>query len=197
MSALVTPSARYRDSFLAGAAEFQDEGRLDSTYSICLGYDIEALRRRFDSFVRDLVDLGEPARGLGGRYVDRVLWLVDDDEYIGQSSIRPELCTSYLITYGGHIGYSIRPSRRRRGYGREILSISLEISRDMGLKRVLVTCDSDNLGSQKVIERNDGVFESAMKMPAQAFRAEGRRPLSGVRKLRYWIDLHPENGHPA
>ena len=197
MSALVTPSVRYRDSFLAGAAEFQAEDRLDSTYSVCLGYDIEDLRRRFDRFVRDLVDLGEPGRGIGGRYVDRVLWLVDGDEYIGQSSIRPELCTKYLITYGGHIGYSIRPSRRRRGYGREILSMSLEISRDMGLKKVLVTCDSDNLGSQKVIERNDGVFESAMKMPARAFRTEGRRPRIGVRKLRYWIDLHPDNGHPA
>lgn len=196
MSILVTPSVRYRDSFLAGAAEFQAEGRLDSTYSVCLGYSIDDLPRRFDRFVRDLVELGDSGRGMGSRYVDRILWLIDDDEYIGQSSIRPKLCTDYLITYGGHIGYSIRPSRRRRGYGREILAMALEISGSMGLKKVLVTCDSDNLGSRKVIERNDGVFESAMKMPLKAFRAEGRRPRFGVRKLRYWIDLRPDNGRP-
>jgi predicted acetyltransferase len=196
MSDLVTPAVRYRDSFLAGAAEVLAEGRLDSTYSVCLGYNLKALESRFDHFVRDLVDLGRPSWGSNGRYVDRVLWLVDGEEYLGQSSIRPELCTEYLITYGGHIGYSIRPSRRRCGYGRQLLAMTLEAARGMGLKRILVTCDSDNLSSRKVIESNGGIFEQAMKMPPRAFHAEGRRPQAGIEKRRYWIELYPDNGRP-
>jgi predicted acetyltransferase len=189
MSLLVIPSTEYRQSFLEGAAEFMAEGRLDSTYALCLGYDLRGLQEHFDQFVRELEDLGDSQQQPGGRYLDRVLWLVDEGEYLGQASIRPELCTAYLLTYGGHIGYSVRPSKRRRGYGRELLALALEESRKMGLRKVLVTCDSDNVGSRKIIEYNGGVFESAMSMTPRAFRTEGRKPRAQVNKLRYWIDL--------
>ena len=188
MPSLVSPSVAYRDSFLAGAAEFLAEGRFDSTYARSLGYDSDALADHFPQFVRDLKGLAD-ATGSFSRYPDRVLWLVHDGEYIGQTSIRPELTTPYLLTYGGHIGYSIRPSRRCRGYGKAILGLTLVASRELGLRRVLVTCDSDNVGSRKIIEHNGGQFESAMAMPSQAFRAEGRKPTQLVEKLRYWIDL--------
>ena len=138
------PSVLYRDSFLEGAAEFSSEGRFDSTYALSLGYDRDALADHFPQFVRDLRALAD-ATSLPTRYPDRVLWLVHDGEYIGQTSIRPELCTPYLLTYGGHIGYSIRPSRRGRGYGKAILALTLVASRELGLRRVLVTCDSDNI----------------------------------------------------
>jgi len=118
-----------------------------------------------------------------------VFWLVDDGEFIGQSSIRPDLCTPYLLTYGGHIGYSIRPSQRRLGYGTTILALTLDAARTMELKRVLVTCDSDNTGSRKIIEHNGGQFESAMSMTARILRAEGRKSSHPTDKLRYWIDL--------
>ena len=188
MQSLVSPSVLYRDSFLAGAAEFSTEGRFDSTYALSLGYDRDALADQFPQFVRALRALADATR-LPTRYPDRVLWLVHDSEYIGQTSIRPELCTPYLLTYGGHIGYSIRPSRRGRGYGKAILALTLVASREIGLRRVLVTCDSDNIGSRKIIEHNGGQFESAMVMPSQAFRVEGRQAVRHVEKLRYWIDL--------
>ena len=188
MQSLVPPSVLYRDSFLEGAAEFLAEGRFDSTYARSLGYDRDSLADQFPQFVRDLKALADATRSRV-RYPDRVLWLVHDGEYIGQTSIRPELCTPYLLTYGGHIGYSIRPSRRCRGYGKAILALTLEVSREIGLRRVLVTCDSDNIGSRKIIEHNGGQFESAMTMPSQTFRAEGRKPAQLIEKLRYWIDL--------
>ena len=59
----------------------------------------------------------------------------------------------------------------------------------MELKRILVTCDSDNIGSRKIIEYNGGQFESAMSMAPRTFRAEGRKPSQRIDKLRYWIDL--------
>ena len=189
MCFLTTPSERYRESFLQGAAEFSTEGRLDSTYAVFLGYNLRTLERRFSAFVSDLATLADHSGRSGAGYVDRVLWLIDQGEYIGQISIRPELYTPYLITYGGHIGYSIRPSRRRLGYGKRILALSLEASRDMGLRKILVTCDSDNIASRKIIEANGGRFETAMKMDARAFRAQGREQHPEVEKLRYWIDL--------
>lgn len=115
--------------------------------------------------------------------------MIDCDEYIGQASIRPELCTSYLLTYGGHIGYSIRPSKRRQGWGKKILALALYEARELGLKRALVTCDSDNIGSRKIIEHNGGQFESAIGMTRSTFRTEGRKTDGALEKLRYWIDL--------
>ena len=184
---LVEPSERYRDSFLEGAAEFAGEGHLGSTYAAALGYDLVRLARDLPSFLRDLRRLGDhPGRGSG--YQDRVYWLVDRGLYLGQTSIRPDLKTPYLVTYGGHVGYSIRPRRRRRGYGRRILELALERCRELGLERVLVTCDEDNVASRRIIEANGGLFESDMVMDARTARAEGRGG-GEVRKLRYWIDL--------
>ena len=186
---LVSPCDRYAESFLAGAGEFQAEDRLDSTYAGALGYNLRQLRRDFAAFVMDLKQLADKSRIRDYGYCDKVLWLIDRDEYIGQTSIRPDLGTSYLITYGGHVGYSIRPSMRRRGYGMKILALALDKAANMNVSKVLVTCDSDNHASKKVIERNGGVFESAMPMQGEILRIEGRKQGEDVDKLRYWIDL--------
>jgi predicted acetyltransferase len=183
---LELPNERYQSSFLEGAAEFADEGRLESTYARAMGYDLAALHRDFHVYVWDLKRLGNKSEH---GYVDVVHWLIDREEYIGQASVRPELATPYLITYGGHIGYSIRPMRRRRGYGKHILGLALEKSRRLGLERVLVTCDADNLASKKIIESNGGQFEIGMKMDAATLRVEGRVGMTNLEKLRYWIDL--------
>ena len=186
---LAQPSEKYRLSFVQGATEFAAEDRLDSTYAPYLGFDLRSLKSRFEFFVASLNDLAD------GRsphhYVDRVLWLIAGGEYVGQVSIRPELCTNYLITYGGHIGYSIRPARRLLGYGRQILWLSLQESERMGLRRILVTCNSDNVASKKIIESNGGRFENSLKMDSTAFRAEGNSKDTEIVKLRYWIDLLP------
>lgn len=183
---LEIPDERYETSFLDGAAEFAREDRLDSTYARALGYDLAALRLDFRTYVWDLKRLGEKsAHG----YVDIMHWLIDREEYVGQASVRPDLVTPYLITYGGHIGYSIRPTRRRRGYGKHILRLALEKSRRLGLDRVLVTCDADNLASKRIIESNGGEFETAMRMDTHILRVEGREGETDLDKLRYWIDL--------
>jgi predicted acetyltransferase len=188
---LIAPGDGYQASFLEGAAEFKAQGRLDSTYAVYLGYNLDSLHERFAQFTRDLNALGDESRVASGWYVDIVMWLVAGKEYVGQASLRPELTSNYLIQFGGHIGYSIRPTKRRRGFGEKILALALQRGCDLGLHRVLITCDSDNVASQKIIERNGGTFESAMPMDSHAFRAEGRPPNEGVTKLRYWIDLVP------
>ncbi len=170
MVQLVRPSVEYRDSYLAALREFQAEGRLGDM-------DAEAIARDFPGFVRKLLGQADPANVAPGRVPDTVLWLVDGDTYIGRASVRHEL-NDNLRRIGGHIGYQIRPAMRRRGYGKEILRLALPYAREIGLARVLVTCDEDNVGSKKIIEANGGVFENAVE-----------KPDSGVRTLRYWIDL--------
>lgn len=186
---LETPTEIFRESFIDGATSFAAEKRLESTYAPFLGYDVHRLRREFGIFVWDLRQLADSSRLHSSGYRDRVYWLIDDGEYIGQCSIRPELGTPYLITYGGHIGYSIRPDRRRQGYGRRILDLALDECYSLGMERVLITCDEDNQPSRRIIESNGGQFESGLTMDKAVRRAEGRMSATDIQKLRYWIEL--------
>ena len=82
----------------------------------------------------------------------------------------------YLLQFGGNIGYSVRPSQRRKGYATEMLALALEECRKLGLDRALVTCDKSNIGSAKTIQKNGGVLENEV--------LEGDRITQ-----RYWIAL--------
>ncbi len=96
-------------------------------------------------------------------------------EIVGRSSIRHAL-NDVLEREGGHIGYAVRPGYRRRGYATEILRQSLIVARAIGIDRVLVFCDVDNIGSRAVIEacggRLDAITDLGPHTPA---------------KRRYWI----------
>ena len=95
---------------------------------------------------------------------------------VGRVSIRHAL-NPYLERFGGHIGYAVVPAYRRQGYATAILRQALQIARQkLGLTRVLVTCDDDNVGSIKTIEKNGGILESIVAGP------EVDKP-----KRRYWI----------
>lgn len=104
-------------------------------------------------------------------------WLLDKGEFIGETTIRHEL-TEHLRTVGGHIGYWIRPSKRKQGYGKDILRLGLEKAKNLGIQKVLVTCDETNLASRKIIEANGGIFEEARDMGKKL-----------PRKLLFWCDV--------
>ncbi|MEP7192666.1 MAG: GNAT family N-acetyltransferase [Actinomycetota bacterium] len=98
-----------------------------------------------------------------------------EGQIVGRVSIRHELNT-YLAQFGGHIGYGVRPGFRRRGYATDILRQSLAVAASIGLDRVLVTCDVDNVGSAGTIERCGGVLENVVLV-------EGSVP-----RRRYWVE---------
>jgi predicted acetyltransferase len=96
-------------------------------------------------------------------------------ELVGRASIRHQLNAALCIE-GGNIGYAVLRPHRRRGYATEILRQSLVVIRALGVDRVLLTCDDDNVGSATVIERCGGVFHSLTT-------ADDGHPVR-----RYWID---------
>jgi predicted acetyltransferase len=98
-------------------------------------------------------------------------WLDVDGRLVGFLSVRHEL-NEFLRELGGHIGYAIRPSERRRGYATAATASALAECRRLGIDRVLITCDDTNVASARVIERNGGVLEDIRG---------GKR--------RYWVDL--------
>lgn len=92
-------------------------------------------------------------------------WLAvrqSDGRVVGIINCRSVL-TEFLLQYGGHIGYCIRPSERRKGYAKEMLHLALEKYREAGEKKVLVTCDKSNLGSQRTILANGGILENEVE----------------------------------
>jgi predicted acetyltransferase len=97
---------------------------------------------------------------------------------VGRASIRHSL-NEFLECEGGHIGYVVVPEFRRQGYATAILRLSLQIAREKcRTHRILVTCDHDNIGSIRTIERNGGVLSDVIS---------GSNPAKTIR--RYWIEL--------
>jgi predicted acetyltransferase len=131
-------------------------------------------------FGRYLDVLAEQARGenLPSNHVQSTfLFAFEASRIVGRVSIRHEL-NDFLLRIGGHIGYVVVPEFRRQGYATAILRRSLQIAHDeLCIDRVLVTCDDDNVGSIRTIEKNGGVLESIVSGP------DLPKP-----KRRYWIE---------
>ena len=89
------------------------------------------------------------------------LFQAHDGRLLGLIQIRLTL-KGYLVNFGGHIGYSVRPCERRKGYAKTMLKAALEICRSEGLNKVLITCLEDNIGSAKTIESCGGILESTV-----------------------------------
>src|SRR5690242_3199976 len=101
-------------------------------------------------------ELEAPTVRVRASFVAAMLWWVDGDEYLGRIAIRHRL-TAQLRASGGHIGYDVRPSARRRGHATAMLRAALPVARALGVDSALVTCDAGNVASRRVIERNGGV----------------------------------------
>lgn len=85
-------------------------------------------------------------------------WILDDDRLVGTITVRHRLTDSLLVV-GGHIGYAVRPSARRRGVATAALGLALGMAARLGIDPALVTCEDDNVASARTIEANGGVLE--------------------------------------
>ena len=98
-----------------------------------------------------------------------------DNYIVGMIDIRHYL-NEYLTQAGGHIGYGVRKTERNKGYAKQMLKLALEKCKELKIKKVLITCDEDNIASEKVI------------LSANA-KLEDIRNVDGENKKRFWIDL--------
>ena len=102
---------------------------------------------------------------------------ISDGRLVGMIQVR-HYFNEYLEKYAGHIGYSVRPCERRRGYAKEMLRLALPYCKGLGLDRVLISCEPHNEGSRRTILSNGGVYESTVHEPEENIDLE-----------RYWITL--------
>ncbi|KJK58508.1 hypothetical protein UK12_10175 [Saccharothrix sp. ST-888] len=172
---LTEPEARFRTSFLAAMAEYRALGHGgpddESTAGVCLREYGDSWHDPavFDEFVARFRTPFGPRSLLGYDVPCSTFWYVDGDTYLARIAVRHRL-TSYWLEVGGHIGYDVRPSARRRGHATGMLRTALPLAAKLGIDPALVTCDRTNTPSRKVIEACGG-------------RLEDER--DGV--LRYWV----------
>ena len=98
-----------------------------------------------------------------------------DNYIVGMIDIRHYM-NEYLTQVGGHIGYGVRKTERNKGYAKQMLKLALEKCKELKIKKVLITCDEDNIASEKVI------------LSANA-KLEDIRNVDGENKKRFWIEL--------
>jgi len=150
----VTPSVRYATAFLAMLDDFDANDPSNAEF-------YAPARGDFGAYVQSLID-EEAGRNLPPGFVPCThRWLISpEDRLLGVTRIRHNISTPFLAQHGGHIGYDVRPSERRNGYGHLALSVALQEARSIGLGRVLLYAAEDNAPSRATIERAGGKLTS-------------------------------------
>lgn len=168
---LIEPTVELENEYLDMLKDWKDNNEKLMPWVLNLDYT------DFPQMVKKLKDYSN-GKGVEESFVEHsTYWLVDEDNTIlGVVNIRHRLNRT-LMNRGGHVGYGIRPSYRKKGLATELLRLTLEIVKNMGLNKILLTCNKNNIGSAKTIKNNGGVLES-----------EGYK--NGKIIQRYWIYLN-------
>lgn len=171
---LIRPSKEYREQAIEYINEFIEYGSEI--------HGVGGLDKCIDNYDEWLLKLEEDKNMIIGSIEGRVpaetfmLIREKDDKLLGIINIRLML-NDYLFNYGGHIGYGIRPTERRKGYATYQLYLAMKLCLEKGIDRVLITCDKNNIGSAKTIINSGGILEN------EVLEEDGNLC------QRYWIEL--------
>ena len=155
---------KYKEESLAESPIINGSAGLDRFSSIEIWFEELKKRSCEDTVPKGLVP---SSTYLGVREKDNyIVGMIDIRHYLNE----------YLTQVGGHIGYGVRKTERNKGYAKQMLKLALEKCKELKIKRVLITCDEDNIASEKVI------------LSANA-KLEDIRNIDGENKKRFWIDL--------
>ena len=165
---LVKASMQYSDQIKDMLQEWNATGEKIIPYAI----------RRLDyhdfAYYCDNLEVRDTSDGL---VPDSTFFCLDEERNIivGAVNIRHHLNEAWLIN-GGHIGDGVRPSERRKGIATKMIALALDEWKKLGLERVLMVCNKENVGSAKSIQKNGGILENEIEV-------------DGVVEQRYWIEL--------
>ncbi len=170
--ALVSPSVEFEPEFLAMLDEYQVAG--EEIEHPVFSFLQELARRDFNAYVRRLEELRQGEKLEPGYMAVRTFWLVRGGKFVvGQSRVRdrmgPELGAKW-----GHIGYTIRPTKRGKGYGTKLLALTLEKARAQGLTQVFLVCDPTNIATVRIIEKNGGKYAGEVLSSSGTLQARYR-----------------------
>ena len=155
---------KYKEESLAESPIINGSAGLDRFSSIEIWFEELKKRSCEDTVPKGLVP---SSTYLGVREKDNyIVGMIDIRHYLNE----------YLTQVGGHIGYGVRKTERNKGYAKQMLKLALEKCKELKIKKVLITCDEDNMASEKVI------------LSANA-KLEDIRNVDGENKKRFWIDL--------
>ncbi len=172
---LIAPSELFRGAYMDFMADFARAGEAEIDGA---GGDAKG---DFDGFVRRQKDYARGVNLPDGLVPASTFWLVRENMILGVCNIRHRLIEK-LRDFGGHIGCSIRPGERSKGYGMLTLKLAMEKAKAIGIDRLLITCAKDNTASQRLILKNGGVMDS-----------ESYSEQAGRITQRYWIELSNRN----
>lgn len=154
---LVKASYEYQKQIVEMLKEWKDYNDSHNTNTS----PASIFKNNYDDFEYYINHLEVKENNKEGLVKDSVFFCLDEDRdiMVGAINIRHYL-NDYLLNYGGHIGDGIRPSERRKGYATLMIALALNECKKLGIKRVLMVCDKDNIGSNKSIIKNGGILEN-------------------------------------
>jgi predicted acetyltransferase len=165
---LLKPTPAMKDAFLDYVKEWEELGETVAPGAARME------GRTYEAWLEDILLLETQPTD---RYVtsDTYFWMDTPGRLIGVISLRHTL-NDFLLRAGGHIGYGVRPSMRRRGHASAMLAAVLPRAGKLGLARVLVSCYKENIASARTIQKNGGVLENEIEEDGRTVQ-------------RYWIEL--------
>lgn len=164
---LLSEITAYRNEFINSGDSMDGTGKLRATEDPKEWLNINKLLENEETLPENFV-----------RSTQYVLLRKNDRKILGMIQLRYSL-NDFLKKFGGNVGYSVRPSERRKGYAKIMLKELIPIAKKCGMKKLLITCNDTNAGSRKTILSQGGVYENTVFCKEENDNLE-----------RYWIDLN-------
>ena len=175
---LIEPTMEYADEIWAFRQEVIDfdEGHNDR-FAGCFKLEASASAEEWINVCNKLTSADTCNEvGAGVPSHQYILVREEDKKVLGIFDIREHINHPILSVWGGHCGYTVRPSERGKGYATKMLELGVKKAKELGIPRILVTCDTINIPSEKTIIANGGVYEKTIEVEGNPIK-------------RYWIDV--------
>lgn len=175
---LIEPGMKYADDIWEFRREILDcDAESESQFAGCISLDVSTSAEAWIKICE--LRKSEETCGEVGTTVPSHMYLAvrkNDNKVIGVIDLRHHINHPILGTWGGHCGYSVRPSERGKGYAKEMLRLNILNAKALGIPKLLITCDVKNNASEKTILANGGVYEKTIDV-------------DGCKIKRYWITV--------